>query len=31
MMEWADGLVGFNSVEADFIKAVETVWGIKNI
>jgi len=31
MMEWADGLVGFNSVAADFIKAVETVWGIKNI
>ena len=31
MMEWADGLVGFNSVAADFIKAVETVWRIKNI
>ncbi len=31
MMEWADGLVGFNSVAADFIKAVDTVWGIKNI
>ena len=30
MMEWADGLVGFNSVEADFIKVVETVCGIKN-
>ena len=31
MMEWADGLVGFNSVAADFIKAVESVWGINNI
>ncbi len=31
MMEWADGLVSFNSVAADFIKAVETVWRIKNI
>jgi len=30
MMEWADGLVGFNSVEADFIKAIESVWGINN-
>ena len=31
MMEWADGLVSFNSVEADFIKVVETVCGIKYI
>lgn len=30
MMEWADGLVSYNSAGADFVKAVETVSGINN-
>ena len=29
-MEWADGLVSYNSAGADFVKAVETVSGINN-
>ena len=30
MMEWTDELVGYNSAKAEFIMAVETVWGINN-